>query len=40
LIGSIVGVVLGLVWRAARRGKVFPFGPALAVGTVAALLLT
>jgi leader peptidase (prepilin peptidase) / N-methyltransferase len=28
---GILGVMLGLVWRLAGRGVVFPFGPALAV---------
>lgn len=30
-ISGILGVVLGLVWRAMGRGQVFPFGPALAI---------
>lgn len=29
-LSGLLGVVFGLVWRAAGRGRVFPFGPALA----------
>ncbi len=28
---GMLGIVLALLWRAAGRGKIFPFGPALAV---------
>lgn len=30
-IAGVLGVVLGLVWRALGKGQVFPFGPALAI---------
>lgn len=30
-VAGVLGVVLGLLWRAFGRGEVFPFGPALAV---------
>ncbi len=40
LIGCVLGIVLGLVVNAARRRRgAFPFGPALAAGTMAVVLL-
>ena len=36
-LGTVAGVVL-LVWR--RRNEAYPFGPSLALGTVAVLLLS
>ena len=30
-LSGVLGVVLGLIWRALGRGEVFPFGPALAL---------
>jgi len=38
-VGCVVGIVFGLVVRLARgRGGAFPFGPALAVGTIYVIL--
>ncbi len=31
LISGILGILLGLLWRAIGKGAVFPFGPALAI---------
>ncbi len=31
LLSGILGVLLGLIWRALGKGPVFPFGPALAI---------
>lgn len=39
LIGSILGLVTGLGALLARRGRGFPFGPALALGAMAAVWL-
>lgn len=35
---GLLGVVLGLVWRAIGQGPIFPFGPALAVSLFACLV--
>jgi len=35
---GIAGILLGLVWRAAGKGAVFPFGPALCVALAAIML--
>jgi prepilin signal peptidase PulO-like enzyme (type II secretory pathway) len=37
LIGSLLGLVAGVVALLARRGSRFPFGPALALGTMTAV---
>lgn len=31
ILAGLLGVVLALIWRALGRGKLFPFGPALAI---------
>lgn len=36
---GLAGIVFGAVWRAAGRGAVFPFGPALSAGLLAGLLM-
>ncbi|QGG95170.1 prepilin peptidase [Actinomarinicola tropica] len=39
LVGTFLGIVLGLGYRMVRgRGAAFPFGPALGIGTVVAVL--
>jgi leader peptidase (prepilin peptidase)/N-methyltransferase len=38
LLSSLLGVGLGLAWRIAGRGQVFPFGPALAAGLLVSLV--
>lgn len=37
LLGGLIGVAWGLVWRALGRGKAFPYGPALVAGPYLAL---
>jgi leader peptidase (prepilin peptidase)/N-methyltransferase len=31
VVGGLIGVVFGMIWRVLGRGAVFPFGPALCV---------
>ena len=38
LLGGLLGVAWGLVWRALGRGKAFPYGPALVAGPYLALI--
>jgi len=38
VIAGLAGIVLGLAWRVAGRGPVFPFGPALCVALACMLL--
>lgn len=38
-LAGLAGVVLGLAWRAAGRGPVFPFGPALILALVVVVLV-
>lgn len=38
-LGGLLGVAWGLLWRAAGRGRAFPYGPALVAGPFLALLL-
>jgi leader peptidase (prepilin peptidase)/N-methyltransferase len=40
IISGVLGIVLGLVWRMAGRGKIFPFGPALIAGFYLLLVFT
>lgn len=40
LLAGLVGVVLGLISVAARRGRAYPYGPALVLGPYVALLAT
>lgn len=37
LLGGLLGVAWGLVWRALGRGRAFPYGPALVAGPFLAL---
>ncbi|MFT4216361.1 MAG: prepilin peptidase [Micropruina sp.] len=37
LLGSLLGVAWGVVWRASGRGRQFPYGPALVAGPFLAL---
>lgn len=38
ILGGLLGVLWGLVWRALGRGKAFPYGPALVAGPYLALV--
>jgi prepilin signal peptidase PulO-like enzyme (type II secretory pathway) len=38
-LSGIIGIVTGLVWQALGRGKLFPFGPALAVSLFICLFI-
>lgn len=38
VLGGLAGIVLALLWRGAGRGRVFPFGPALALSCYLCLL--
>jgi leader peptidase (prepilin peptidase)/N-methyltransferase len=40
VLSGVAGIVLGLAWRATGRGRLFPFGPALAAGCYLSLLAT
>jgi prepilin signal peptidase PulO-like enzyme (type II secretory pathway) len=37
VLGGLIGIVFGLVWRAVGKGAAFPFGPALCVALAALL---
>ncbi len=39
VLGGLAGVVLALIWRGTGRGRVFPFGPALALSCYLCLLV-
>jgi prepilin signal peptidase PulO-like enzyme (type II secretory pathway) len=40
ILGGLLGVVWGLVWRARGHTEAFPYGPALVAGPYLALLGT